>query len=94
MQNCPSILYSLQKMLNVVRKKIHANCEYLPAVSVKFFLVPFVKMQFFPFSSVYKLSYSLWNSVLDRGLGAFLTSGSRAKEGKEIKIEILDPDPG
>jgi hypothetical protein len=80
--------------MGVVRKKIHANCEYLPAVSIKFFLVPFVKMQFFHFSSVYKLSYSLWNSVLDPGLGALLTSGSKAKEGKEIKIEILDPDPG
>ncbi len=31
MQNCPLILYSLQKMLNVVRKKIHANCESLPS---------------------------------------------------------------
>jgi hypothetical protein len=66
---------------------------YLPAVSVKFFLVSIVQNLIFHFSPVYKLSYSLWYSVSDPELGAFLTSGSRVKEGKEIKIKSLDPDP-
>ncbi len=81
-------------MLNVVCKYMQIVNLHLPAVSVKFFLVLIVQNLIFHFSPVYKLSYSLWNSVLDPGSGDFLSSGSKAKEGKEIKIKILDPDPG
>jgi hypothetical protein len=76
------------------KKYMHIVNLYLPAVSVKFFLVSIVQNLIFHFSPVYKLSYSLLSSVADPGSGAYLSSGSRAKEGKEIKIEILDPDPG